>query len=100
LIIATRVVSGTRTGIATEILLRRNKRLRTETNTAVGNGLAHKVCLKIGKLANKLNDLISLSITFDAITVEFASCLAVRNDTVCKKFTARAYSSVGRAADF
>ena len=63
-------------------------------------GLAWKVRLKIGKLAKKLNDLLSKSIIFDAFINEFASCLAVRNDTVCKKLTARAYSSVGRAADF
>ena len=63
-------------------------------------GLAKKVHVKIGKLAKKLNNLLSKSIIFDSITNEFASCLAVRNDTVCKNLTARAYSSVGRAADF
>ncbi len=51
-------------------------------------------------MAKKLNDLLGKSIIFDVITNEFASCLVVRNDTVCKKLTARAYSSVGRAADF
>ena len=47
-----------------------------------------------------MNDLLSKSFIFASITNEFASCLAVRNDMVCKKSTARAYSSVGRAADF
>jgi len=44
-------------------------------------------------LAKKLNDLLSKSIIIDAITNEFASCSAVRNDTVGKNLIARAYSS-------
>ena len=52
------------------------------------------------ELAKKLNDLLSKSIIIDAITNEFASCSAVRNDTVGKNLIARAYSSVGRAKAF
>ncbi len=63
-------------------------------------GLAYKDYLKFGKLAKKLNDLRSKSIMIDAITNEFASCSAVRNDTVGKNLIARAYSSVGRAKAF
>ena len=50
-----------------------------------------------GKLARKLNNLLIKSIMIDAITNEFASCSAVRNDVVCKNTIARAPSSVGRA---
>ena len=63
-------------------------------------GLVWMVCLKFGKLAKKLNDLLIKSIIIDAITNEFASCSAVRNDTVGKNLIARAYSSVGRAKAF
>ena len=45
-------------------------------------GLAWRVRLKIGKLAKKLNDLLSKSIIIDVITNEFASFQALRNDTV------------------
>jgi hypothetical protein len=51
-------------------------------------------------MAKKSNDLLSKSIIIDAITNEFASCSAVRNDTVGKNLIARAYSSVGRAKAF
>jgi hypothetical protein len=51
-------------------------------------------------LAKKLNDLLGKSTIIDAITNEFASCSAVRNDTIGKNLTARAYSSVGRAKAF
>ncbi len=56
--------------------------------------------MKFGKMANKLNDLLIKSIIIDVITDEFASCSAVRNDTVGKNLIARAYSSVGRAKAF
>ena len=46
-------------------------------------GLVWMVCLKIGNLAKKLNDLLIKSIIIDVITDEFASRSAVRNDTVC-----------------
>lgn len=46
-------------------------------------GLVCKVCLKFGKIAKKLNDLLKKSIVIDVITDEFASRSAVRNDTVC-----------------
>ena len=49
----------------------------------LAKGLAWKVCLKFGKMAKKLNDLLIKSIIIDVITDEFASCSAVRNDTVC-----------------
>jgi hypothetical protein len=52
------------------------------------------------KLAKKLNDLLSKSIIIDAITNEFASCSAVRNDTVSQNLIVGASSSVGRAAAF
>jgi len=45
-------------------------------------GLVKKYCLKIGKFAKILNDLLSKSIIIDAITNEFASFQALRNDTV------------------
>ena len=34
-------------------------------------------------MAKELNDLLIKSIIIDAVTDEFASCSAVRNDTVC-----------------
>ena len=46
-------------------------------------GLVWMVRLKFAKLAKKLNDLLIKSIIIDVITDEFASCSAVRNDTVC-----------------
>ena len=51
-------------------------------------------------MAKELNDLPIKSIIIDAITNEFASCSAVRNDKVRKNLIARAYSSVGRAKAF
>ena len=66
----------------------------------LAKGLACKVCLKFGKMAKKLNDLLRKSIIIYAITNEFASRSAVRNDTVGKNLIARAYSSVGRAKAF
>jgi|GEM_PF-5786025 hypothetical protein len=51
-------------------------------------------------MAKKLNDLLRKSIIIYAITNEFASRSAVRNDTVGKNLIARAYSSVGRAKAF
>ena len=51
-------------------------------------------------MAKESNNLLSKSIIIDAITNEFASCSAVRNDTVSENLIARAYSSVGRAKAF
>ena len=61
-------------------------RRSTEAERFLGllaKGLAWKVCLKFGKTAKKLNDLLGKSIIIYAVTNEFASRSAVRNDTVC-----------------
>ncbi len=56
--------------------------VRESKRSTEAKGLTLKDYLKFGKLAKKLNDLLSKSFIIDAITNEFVSYSAVRNDTV------------------
>ena len=50
-------------------------------------------------ILNGLVQAVSQYDQLDALTNEVSSCLAVQNDTVCKKLIVRAYIPIGRTAD-
>ena len=54
----------------------------TEIFRVTGKGLGLEGLLKVWEIGQEFNVFLSKSIIIDAITNEFASCSAVRNDTV------------------